>query len=144
MLTAKRRIFMAILLLFVPVACAQAGELSVVGGWVTEPIGNVKNSAAYFTIENAGGGADRLTAVSTPAAERAELHTHVMEDGVMKMRQVVQVEVPAGENVRFKPGGLHVMLIGLREPLKTGDRVPFTFTFEKAGRITVEFPVRRR
>ena len=141
---AERRILMAILCFVLPVSCAQAGDLQVVGGWVTEPIGNVQNSAAYFTVENQGGGADRLTGASTPVAARAELHTHTMENGVMSMRQVSHVEIPAGENVRFKPGGLHVMLIGLKQPLKAGENVPVTFTFQKAGRITVEMPVRRR
>lgn len=144
MLMAKRRILMTNLLLFAAVACARAGGLDVVGGWVTEPIGNVKNSAAYFTVVNEGGSADRLTAVATPVADRAELHTHVMEKGIMKMRPVSHVEIPAGENVRFEPGALHVMLMGLKQPLKAGERVPLTLSFQKAGTITVEVPVRKR
>ncbi|MFP4004365.1 MAG: copper chaperone PCu(A)C [Alphaproteobacteria bacterium] len=144
MLTPERRILMAILLLLLPAACAQAGELQVVGGWVTEPIGNVQNSAAYFTVENKTGEADRLTAASTSVAARAELHTHITEDGVMQMRKLSHVEIPAGQNVRFKPGGLHVMLLDLKQPLKAGERVPLTLTFEKAGEVTVELPVRQR
>ncbi len=142
--TVKRRILMVILLLCAPIASARAGELDVVGGWVTEPVGNVQTAAAYFTVRNAGGTADRLRGVATPVAARAELHDHIVENGVTKMRRVPQVAIPANETVHLSPGGMHVMLTGLKRPLKAGERVPLTLAFQRAGKVTVELPVRRR
>lgn len=143
-LAAKKPLLSSILLLFLLAACSRSEGVQIVGGWVTEPIGNVKNSAAYFTIKNGQGAADRLIGASTPLAARAELHTHVMDNGVVKMRRVSDVEIPAGQNVRFEPGGLHVMLIGLQQPLKAGDQVPLSLTFENAGAVEVQLSVRQR
>jgi hypothetical protein len=92
-------------------------------------------------IHNHGSGPDRLVAASTAAAGRTELHRHVMTDGVMKMRSVAAIDVPAGGTAELKPGGLHVMMIGLEAPLVEGTRVPLTLTFERAGTVTVELAV---
>lgn len=108
--------------------------------WARASAGPARNSAAFMTIHNSGG-ADRLVAASGDIAARVELHTHMMEGDVMKMRQVEAVDVPAGGMAALQPGGFHVMLIGLHEPLKEGDRFPLTLTFEKAGEVTVEVAV---
>jgi len=99
--------------------------------------GPVKNGAAYLTIRNSGDAPDRLIAAKAPVSERAELHTHLHEDGVMKMRKVEAVEVPAGGEAALKPGGDHVMLMGLHAPLKEGETFPLTLVFETAGEVTV-------
>ena len=82
-----------------------------------------------------------LIGVSAPVAERVELHAHIMSDGVMRMRRVDAVPVPGGGSAELKPGGRHVMLIGLRAPLKEGGTFPLTLTFDKAGTITVTVAV---
>lgn len=96
--------------------------------------------AAWLTIRNAGG-ADRLTGAESPAADRIELHTHVHEGGVMMMRRVEGIEVPAGGEAALEPGGDHLMLFGLKAALAPGDAFPLTLIFEKAGRVTVEVRV---
>ena len=96
--------------------------------------------AGWLTIRNSGA-ADRLTGVESPAAERVELHTHIHEGGVMMMRRMEGLDVPAGGRVALEPGGDHLMLFGLKRGLKPGDTFPLTLLFEKAGRITVEMRV---
>lgn len=108
--------------------------------WARASAGPARNSAAFMTIHNSGA-ADRLIAAAGDVAARVELHTHMMEGDVMKMRQVEAIDVPAGGMATLQPGGFHVMLIGLHEPLKEGDRFPLTLTFEKAGEVTLEIAV---
>ncbi len=96
--------------------------------------------AAWLTIRNAGG-EDRLVGAESPAAARVELHTHIHEGGVMMMRKVEGVDIPAGGEAALEPGGDHLMLFGLKAGLKTGDRFPLTLLFEKAGAVTVEVRV---
>jgi len=100
-------------------------------------------SAAYLVIANSGSSADNLIKAESDVADSVELHTMTMQDNVMKMTPVEKIEVPAGGSVELKPGSFHVMLIGLRHELKEGDVVKLTLTFEKAGTIQVEAPVRK-
>ena len=102
------------------------------------------SGAVYFSLQNPANEADRLIGVRTERAERAELHTHVHEGEIMRMQQVEAVEVPASGEVEFKPGGYHVMLFKLSEPLAAGDRFPLTLIFENAGEVTVEVTVREQ
>jgi len=114
------------------------GALTIVHPWArATPSAAVKNSAAFFVVENKGV-ADRLVAVSGSVAEKIELHTMVREAGVMRMREVKSLDVPANGKLELKPGGLHVMLIGLKAPLKDGDRFPLTLRFERAGEIKID------
>lgn len=100
-----------------------------------------RNGAAYLTVRNVGATADRLVGGTTPAAARVELHTTVNEGGVMRMRALPAIEVPAGGTLRLQRGGLHVMLLDLREPLKAGARFPLVLEFERAGRVEVSVAV---
>jgi len=100
-----------------------------------------RTGAAYLSVTNTGGEMDRLLAASSPVAEKAELHTHQLEGDVMRMRPVQAIEVPPGESAVLKPGGLHIMLLGLREPIREGSRIPLILSFEKAGSIEVELAV---
>jgi copper(I)-binding protein len=102
-----------------------------------------KTGAAYFTIVNAGASDDRLIAASSPIAEKSELHATIDDNGVMKMRPLVAIAVKAGERVELKPGGMHLMLTGLKAPLKVGQSFPLTLTFEKAGPVTVTVGVEK-
>lgn len=109
------------------------GEMPAAGG----------NSAAYMTLVNSGGSADRLLSAATDVAATVELHESKMVDGVMQMNPVQGgIPVPANGQAELKPGGLHVMLIGLTRDLKDGETVKLTLTFEQAGTIEVEAPVR--
>ena len=93
--------------------------------------------AAYVSLM-AHGEADRLLVVSSPAAKMAALHKTVEEDGVMKMEHVDALEIPANGMLEMKPGGYHIMLMGLAQPLKEGDEIEITLSFEKAGEVKVK------
>ncbi len=120
---------------------AKLGSLMLEQPWARATPGQAKNGAAYLTIHNAGKADDRLLSAASDVAARVELHNHVNKDGVMQMRQVEAVAVPAGGMTTLKPGGLHVMLMGLKGPLKEGESFPLTLTFEQAGSTTVQVKV---
>ncbi|MFM9914310.1 MAG: copper chaperone PCu(A)C [Rhizobacter sp.] len=92
--------------------------------------------AGYLKLANQGA-ADRLMSATSPVAASVEMHTMTMEGDVMKMRQVDGIDVPAGHTVELKPGGFHLMLMGLKAPLRAGDKLALTLKFEKAGEIVV-------
>ena len=93
---------------------------------------------AFMTITNAGDSDDILVGASSPVSDDVELHTHIMEDGVMRMREVEGgIPVPAGTVVGLQPGGYHVMLMEINEPLVEGDEFPLTLIFEHAGSVDV-------
>lgn len=103
----------------------------------------VTTSAVYFTLRNDGGRSDTLTAASTDVARAVEIHESRMENGVMRMRQVQSVEVPAGQSVTFRPGGLHVMLIGLTRELAVGDSFALTLDLSQSGEISIQVAARQ-
>jgi copper(I)-binding protein len=117
------------------------GALSIEDPWARATPGMAANGAAYMVITNAGQAADELVDAASPVAAKVELHTHVMDGDVMRMRPVRAIEVNVGEPAVLKPGGLHIMLIGLKAPLKQGETFPLTLTFAKAGTTTVEVVV---
>ena len=117
---------------------AKLGKLSIVEPWARATIGQGKNGVAYLTVVNHGETADRLLAVTTPVARKAGLHTHLMEGGMMKMRPLEAIEVKGRASAILKPGSLHIMLMGLKAPLKEGATFPMTLTFERAGSVEVE------
>ena len=100
------------------------------------------NSAAYMIITNQGNEGDRLITVSSDVAQAVEIHISEMKDGVMTMHQVEAVDVPARGQAELKPGGLHVMLIGLKRDLNSGDQVKLTLGFETSGEVVIEAEVR--
>lgn len=120
---------------------ARAEPLVVHEAWARAALAG-RTSAAYMTIENTTATLDRLVAATSPAARVVELHTHIMDGGVMRMRPVTGIEVNPGEPAVLRPGGLHVMLIDLAGPLQPGQTIPLTLRFEKAGEITVQVTVR--
>jgi hypothetical protein len=121
---------------------AQVGTVTIHEPWARASLGNAPNSAAYMTLETTGEVPDRLVASSSPVAERAELHSHAMDGDVARMRPVDAVEVVPGAPTVLAPGGLHIMLIGLKQRLAPGDSVSLTLLFEQAGEITIDAPVR--
>lgn len=96
--------------------------------------------AAWLTIRNSGA-ADRLVGAESPAAVRVELHRHIHRDGIMSMRRMEAIDIPAGGVAALEPGGDHLMLFGLEPGLETGASFPLTLLFEKAGAVTVEVRV---
>lgn len=127
-----------------PDAEPEEGMLSVENAWA-RPAGTTgpMRSAAYFTLRNGTAEPVRLVGVRTDVARVAELHQSFEENGVMRMRPVMDgVEVAPGEAVAFEPGGYHIMLIDLRRPLVAGDRFPMALTFEGEGEREVEVEVR--
>ena len=117
------------------------GALTIGDAWARASAGPAKAGAAYVTITNGGAETDRLIAVTTPMAKKAAVHAHMMDGGVMKMRPVEAVEVNPGELTVFMPGGLHVMLMGLKAPLVKGETFSLTLAFERSGMVDVRVQV---
>lgn len=115
--------------------------VTVAHAWARATPGGATVGAAYLEIKTDAKTADRLLAVASPVAARPELHTHLMDGNVMKMRKVDAIEVKAGTSHVLKPGGDHLMLIDLKQPLKEGDLIKLTLTFEKAGPIEIDATV---
>ena len=126
----------------VPLAAHEekTAHITIVHPW-SRPAPQGQNGVIYLEIRNDGEVDDRLTGVSTPLAERVELHRSTMEDGIHRMEKVESITVPAGGAVELAPGGLHVMLIGLKFMLMAEETVPVTLTFERAGDVTATFAV---
>jgi copper(I)-binding protein len=119
----------------------KVGALRIDHPWARATPGAIKTGAVYFSVTAQGDTPDRLIAVETPRAAKAEMHTQIMDGDVMKMRPVTAIEVNPGEPTVLKPGGLHIMLVGLTQPMREKDRFPMTLTFEKAGKVDVEVAV---
>jgi hypothetical protein len=114
-----------------------AGDLAVSHPWARASAGRAKNGVVFMTIANNGQATDRLVKISTPVAMKASLHRSEMAGGLMHMRLVEALAVEPGEPTVLKPGGLHVMLMGLKAPLKKGQAFTLTLTFENAGSVDV-------
>ncbi|MEH0166024.1 copper chaperone PCu(A)C [Paucibacter sp. JuS9] len=113
--------------LFSVAAQAQAPQLQVKDAWVRTTVAQQKATGAFFQLR-----ADsdlQLVEASSPVASMVEIHEMAMEGSVMRMRAVESLPLPAGKSVEFKPGGLHVMLMGLNRPLAAGDKIPLTLVY---------------
>ena len=112
-------------------AMGQTGQLEIQAPWARATLGHAQTGVVYLTIVSPT--IDRLFAVSSPVAKKAELHTMSMERGVMRMGPLAAMEIPAGQTVTLSPGGTHIMLLGLTRPLREGETFPLTLSFERAG-----------
>lgn len=120
----------------------KAGAIEIGDPWARATPKGASVGGAYMTITNRGTESDRLTNASTPAAARAEVHQMTIDNGVMAMRPVRGgLEIKAGATVTLKPESLHLMLIGLKQPLTPGERVKVTLDFAKSGKVDVEYVV---
>ena len=117
------------------------GDLKINHPWARATAGLARNGAAYVTLANEGEAVERLLGVTTPVARKARLHGHIVEAGIVKMRPVEAIEVAPGEPVVLKPGGFHIMLMGLEAPLEAGAAFPMTLRFAVAGAIEIEVRV---
>lgn len=120
-----------------------AESVSVTDPYVRAVPPGQRSSAAFMTLRNGSGTDHAVVSAESSASEIVELHTHVSEGGMMRMRQVEKIDVPAHGQTLLKPGGLHVMLIELNHGLKAGDKVPVTLVFQDGSRKTIQAPVRK-
>ncbi len=138
------RNLMAALLLSCTSIAATAGDVTVNEPWVRGTVAAQKATGAFMGLTAAK--PMRLVGASSPAVPVVEVHEMSMENDVMKMRPVAAIDLPAGEAVALKPGGYHIMLMGLTAPLNPGSTVPLTLTFEAADgsreEVQVDAPVR--
>ena len=132
----------ALVTLAAPASAQQAmtDNLEISGGFARATAPMAQAGAGFLTIRSLGE-ADRLIGYTTPACNRPELHTHIDDNGVMQMRQIDGIDVPAGGEVALAPGGFHMMMIDLTRPLVEGETVPLTLLFEKAGAVALDIPV---
>jgi copper(I)-binding protein len=125
-----------------PPSMVMAGNIMIMDPWSRATPPGATTGAAYLTLMNHGTEADTLTGGSSPAAEQVQIHQMSNAGGVMSMRPVQGVPLPRNATVLVTPqGGYHVMLVGLKAPLKQGTPVTVTLTFAKAGAVQVQFPV---
>lgn len=118
------------------------GSLEIEHPWARATPGGATVGGGYLVVKNSGATPDRLVSVASPVAGRVEIHEMAMTNGVMTMRPLPDgLAVPAGGSVALKPGSYHIMFMGLKQPLKEGEMVEGTLTFEKAGALPVKFKV---
>ena len=118
----------------------KAGAITIGHPYARATAAGQPTGGGFMKLTNAGGN-DKLLSVSAEVSKSVELHEMKMEGDVMKMRQVEGIELLAGTTVELKPGGYHMMFIGLKAPLKAGDKFPVKLKFEKAGLVTVDVNV---
>src|SRR5436309_7970172 len=141
------RAFLPALLLAVLATSAQAheyqvGPIAIDHPWTRATPKNAPVAGGYMKITNTGTTPDRLVGGSTEVAKRFEIHEMKMDGGVMKMRELKDgLEIPPGATVELKPGSYHIMMMNLSRPFTKGDKVKGSLTFEKAGKVDVEFAV---
>lgn len=134
----------AILPLSVSAKDYKQGSLTIKDPHARPTIGKIKNTAGYLKILNTGSEDDEIISVAAEIADLSEIHTHKMDNGTMMMMKVDKpITVPAGREVEFKSGGLHIMLMGLKTSLKLGESFPVTLTFKKQGKVTITMQVKK-
>lgn len=143
--TRRRTMFAsAALLLAISAAIPAIAQTApkVEDAWARPTVAGQAGGGGFLKITSAT--SDRLVSASAPVSKTVELHTMQMDGDVMRMRQIPAIEIPAGQTVELKPGGLHVMFIGLTQTLDSGASFPLTLRFEKAGEVKVEVQVRNQ
>ena len=118
----------------------QVGKIKIEGAYTRTTVPGQKVAGGFMKIIDQGA-ADHLIGASSSVADEVQLHTMSMEGNTMQMRQVRAIDVPAAGTVELKPGGLHLMLIGIKTPLKAGDLIAVKLKFAKAGEVEVKLPV---
>jgi periplasmic copper chaperone A len=130
-------------LYFAAIITASADELTVAGAWARTTPPGAKMGAIYLVIDNGSAKSDRLLKLKTPVASSADVHRTEVLDGIARMREVAVLHVAPGERIEFKPGGYHVMLMGLQSALVDGQTFELELEFEVAGPRKVEVIVRK-
>jgi periplasmic copper chaperone A len=122
---------------------AWAAGLTVTNAWSRATPPGVTVGVAYFTLKNDTGKSDRLLKIASPIASKAQVHRTETLDGIARMREVAVLHVDAGQALEFAPNGMHVMLMGLKQPLVEGKTFEIELLFEVAGPRTVKVAVRK-
>ena len=122
---------------------AKDASITVEDAWARPTPAGVRTAAVYFKAINRGSTSTRIVSAATPVADRAEMHVDLRVGDTMQMRRVLGVDVPANGSTVFKPGGFHVMLIGLKASLTAGEKVPLTLELDRGGPIAVTVEVRK-
>ena len=122
-------------------ALAESASVQVDHPWARPSTSQI--GAVYMTIANRGPVDDRLLSAETPVAGQAQLNTEINDKGIIKMRAVPAIDLKPGGQTMLKPGGLHLMWVGLKQPLKLGDSFPLTLTLEKAGKLDITVTVEK-
>ncbi len=117
------------------------GKLEIEHPWARATPPGASVGGGYMTVRNAGDAADKLVGASSPAADQVQLHVMRMDNGVMRMRQVPSFKVPAHGGLALKPGGNHLMFLGIKKPFEPGEKVPVKLRFENAGEVDVQLEV---
>jgi hypothetical protein len=118
------------------------GAIEIGQPWARATPPTAESGGGFLVITNTGTTPDRLIAVKSPAADKVEIHEMKMDGNIMRMREVEKgIEIPPGATVELKPGGFHVMFMGLKAPFAKDAKVPLTLVFEKAGSIDVDLMV---
>ena len=112
-------------------ASTRADELKVESAWARASAG--RNGAAFVTVFNGSNAPDRLVGVASPVAPDVMVHRSFEEGGTMKMEHVATIPIDVGQRIEMKPGGLHIMLVNLKQPLRRGEQFPLSLTFERSG-----------
>jgi periplasmic copper chaperone A len=116
-----------------------ASDVMVIGAFArASAVSNATSGVVYMTLTNHGATPDKLVSITTPVAGIAMLHESKEDGGVATMMDMSGLDIPAGGSVEMKPGGIHIMLMGLKAPLKKGDTLKLTLSFEHAGNVEVE------
>ena len=119
----------------------KAGSLTIVDPWSRATPKGAQTAIGYMTIKNSGSSPERLIGGSIDVADHFQLHTMKMEGDVAKMNEIQSVEIDPGQTVEFKPGGSHVMFVGLKRRLAKGEHIKGLLVFEHAGTVPVEYSV---
>ena len=145
----KRRFYLATALLLALLisskthAQTSTNMITVEQAWARATPGGAQTSAVYMTLINNGASADRLVGAATSMADHVQFHKQTEDNGVSRMRDVKAVELEPGTKVIFKPGEMHMMIVGLKQPLKEGQTFPLTLLFEKADHVDVNVPIEK-
>ena len=142
-----RRIFLPRVVVIVligltaPLKAATPSDIRVEKAWARASIGTSRPAAAYFTVTNGSSARVRLDRVTTSVAGKAEIHETIKDGAIMRMRPVGKLDILAGESLVLKPGGMHLMLMKLKQPLVRGETFPLSLHFNRGRSITVTVPV---
>ena len=136
-----------IIVIFVLSLCmstpAMSSSIVVQGAFARASIGLAKNGVIFMSIHNHSDKTDQLLAIQTDIANNTSLHSHLNDNGIMKMRRVAQISIPGNSNIELKPGGFHIMLMGLKKPLTEGNQFNLTLIFKNTGKLTVPIKIKR-
>ncbi len=121
----------------------KVGDLTIMHTWANATPKSARTGAAYLMIKNSGAADDTLIDVKSDKAKKTQTHLSSMTNGMMKMKHVDRIKIPAGGKVELKPGGHHIMFMGLKAPFEENTSFPLTLVFEKSGEVTINVPVKK-